>query len=87
MQVDGRAEVLDLPDAASRDAYLDSACAGDPEQRARIDALLRSHELSAIQQAGGQGSTLPSTAVIIIGAITIVSSLYWWLLSPLEEHH
>jgi hypothetical protein len=50
-------------------------------------ALMRSAELSAIQRAGGAGSTMPSLAVIILGAIIIVLSLYWWLLSPLEEHH
>ena len=50
-------------------------------------ALLRSAELSAIQRAGGAGSTTLSLAVIILGAIIIVLSLYWWLLSPLEEHH
>jgi len=32
-------EALDLP-VAQRDAFLDRACAGDPAQRARIDALL-----------------------------------------------
>jgi hypothetical protein len=49
-------------------------------------ALVRSHEISAIQRAGGEGSTLPSLAIILLGAVTIVGSLYWWLLSPLEEH-
>jgi cytochrome c oxidase subunit 1 len=50
-------------------------------------ALMRSHEISAIQAAGGEGSTMPSVIVMLIGAMTIVGSLYWWLLSPLEEHH
>jgi regulation of enolase protein 1 (concanavalin A-like superfamily) len=36
--------VLDLPDPAARAAYLDAACAGDAARRARVEALLRSHE-------------------------------------------
>jgi len=48
--------------------------------------LFRSSQISAIQAAGGDGSTLPSTIVIIVGGIMIAASLYWWLLSPLEEH-
>jgi cytochrome c oxidase subunit 1 len=50
-------------------------------------ALFRSHEIAAIQAAGGEGSTMPSVIVIIVGAMTLVGALYWWLLSPLEEHH
>ncbi len=49
--------------------------------------LLRSHEIAQIQAAGGEGSTMPSVIVILIGAFTLVGSLYWWLLTPLEEHH
>ena len=48
--------------------------------------LIRSHQISAIQAAGGQGSTLPSTIIIVLGGVMITASLYWWLLSPLEEH-
>jgi serine/threonine protein kinase/Leucine-rich repeat (LRR) protein len=36
--------LLDLPDAASRSAYLDTACAGDAALRAQVEALLRSHD-------------------------------------------
>src|SRR5437660_3852008 len=36
--------VLDLPDPKARAAYLDAACAGDAARRARVEALLRSHE-------------------------------------------
>src|SRR6516165_9383395 len=35
---------LDEEDPASRRAYLDAACAGNPALRQRIEALLRSHE-------------------------------------------
>jgi cytochrome c oxidase subunit 1 len=50
-------------------------------------ALLRSHEIARIQAAAGEGSTMPSVLVMLLGAVILVSSLYWWLLSPLEEHH
>src|SRR5437764_12039258 len=36
--------VLDLPDPAARAAYLDAACGGDAARRARVEALLRSHD-------------------------------------------
>jgi serine/threonine protein kinase len=36
--------LLDLPDPAARASYLDRACEGDAELRARVEALLRSHE-------------------------------------------
>src|SRR4051794_23595987 len=36
--------VLDLPDPAARAAYLDAACGADAARRARVEALLRSHE-------------------------------------------
>jgi serine/threonine protein kinase/formylglycine-generating enzyme required for sulfatase activity len=36
--------VLDLPDAAARAEYLDKVCGGDPPRRARIEALLLSHD-------------------------------------------
>jgi hypothetical protein len=49
--------------------------------------LLRSHEIASIQAHAGEGSTMPSVVVILIGAMMLVGSLYWWLLSPLEEHH
>src|SRR5947209_18009445 len=35
--------VLDLPDSGAREAYLKSACGGDANRRARVEALLRSH--------------------------------------------
>ena len=37
-------EALDRGDPAERAAYLDTACAGKPELRKRIEELLRSHE-------------------------------------------
>jgi serine/threonine protein kinase len=48
--------------AEERAAYLDKACAGQPEQRARIDALLRSHEVTGFMEdhtavVGGQPLT------------------------------
>jgi cytochrome c oxidase subunit 1 len=50
-------------------------------------ALLRSHEIAAIQAAGGEGSTMPSVIVMLLGTMILVGSLYMWLLSPLEDHH
>lgn len=34
---------VELPDAAARDAFLDQACSGRPEQRARLARLLAAH--------------------------------------------
>ncbi len=42
---------VDLPDAAARSAYLDEACGGDAALRARVEALLRSHEPPAVSSA------------------------------------
>ncbi|MCB1275560.1 protein kinase [Prosthecobacter sp.] len=50
---------IDLP-PEQRGAYLDLACAGDAEQRVRIDELLRSHE--------GAGSFLAGAAIQDIAA-------------------
>ncbi len=36
--------VLDLPDPAARAKFLDGVCSGDPTRRARIEALLLSHD-------------------------------------------
>jgi hypothetical protein len=48
--------VLDLPDPAARAAYLDAACGGDTARRARVDALIRSHQAA--------GSFLAEPAVL-----------------------
>src|ERR1051326_3571933 len=37
-------EAVDRGTASERDAYLDRACAGNPELRQRVDALIRSHD-------------------------------------------
>ncbi len=42
-------EAAALP-AEERAAYLDAACAGNPEMRARLDGLLRSHEASGFME-------------------------------------
>jgi hypothetical protein len=47
--------LLDLPDSAARVRYLDRVCGGDRARRARVEALLRSHETA--------GSFLDSPAV------------------------
>jgi hypothetical protein len=47
--------VLDIADPATRAGYLDQACGGDGALRARVEALLRSHE--------GAGSFLGTPAV------------------------
>src|SRR5438034_8988698 len=36
--------VLDLPDPTARAAYIDAACGGDNARRARVEALIRSHD-------------------------------------------
>ena len=33
-----------IPDEAERDEFLDHGCAGDPEMRAKVEALLRAHD-------------------------------------------
>jgi hypothetical protein len=38
-----------LPES-ERAAYLDEACAGQPEMRTRIEALLRSHEVTGFRE-------------------------------------
>src|SRR5262245_9060780 len=38
--------LLDLPDPAARAAYLDEVCGGDLGRRARVKALLRSHDMA-----------------------------------------
>jgi formylglycine-generating enzyme required for sulfatase activity/serine/threonine protein kinase/Tol biopolymer transport system component len=38
------AAALEQPSPADRSAYLDSACAGDPERRKRIEGLLAAHD-------------------------------------------
>jgi serine/threonine-protein kinase len=37
-------QAAELPDEAGRGAYLDEACGGDAELRARVEALLRAHD-------------------------------------------
>src|SRR4051812_28728893 len=37
-------EAVERQTPADRNAYLDSACAGDPELRARVEDLIRAHE-------------------------------------------
>src|SRR5262245_37572896 len=37
-------EALERPTLAQRSAFLDTACAGEPALRERVEALLRSHE-------------------------------------------
>jgi serine/threonine protein kinase len=51
--------VLDLHDPAARAAYLDRACGGDAALRARVEALLRSHDTA--------GNFLSSPAVALPG--------------------
>jgi eukaryotic-like serine/threonine-protein kinase len=55
------AEALDRRDAAARLAYLDEACSGDTELRARVAALLTAHEDagSFLMLPVGSGSTNP----------------------------
>jgi hypothetical protein len=57
-------QALDRDDPAERAAFLDEACAGDPDLRRRVEALLRSHaragdflDMPAAQQlAAGEGT-------------------------------
>ncbi len=50
-------EAAELPDEAARAAYLDRACGGDAGLRARVEALLRSHD--------PEGSFLSSPAAVV----------------------
>ena len=45
------AAAVELPEG-KRPAYLDAACAGQPDIRARIEALLRSHDISGFMKDG-----------------------------------
>src|SRR6516165_853745 len=40
-------QALQQPDAAARAAFLDQACANQPELRARLDKLLQAHDAPA----------------------------------------
>src|SRR6516162_2009108 len=58
---------LQQPDPARRQAYLDGACAGQPELRRQVEHLLRLHEGAGSfleQPAGGSPATraLPEAA-------------------------
>jgi serine/threonine protein kinase len=53
--------VLDIASEAERRAYLDSACAGDPTQRQRVEALLQAHA------AAGSFLQSPPAAVLVAG--------------------
>ena len=50
-------EAAELPDAAARTAYLESACGGDAAVRHRVEALLRSHD--------PEGSFLGTPAAVV----------------------
>ena len=57
---------LEKATPAERAAYLDAACAGDPELRRRVEALLRAHEqsgdlLDPPLQDPGRGPSTPAT--------------------------
>src|SRR4051812_9846036 len=52
-------EAAELPDEAARAAYLDKACGGDAGLRARVEALLRSHD--------PDGSFLGTPAAVVPG--------------------
>ena len=62
---------LEIESPEKRLAFLDSACQGDPELRAKIDALLKSHETAgsfldipaADQTSPGSDATLANTIV------------------------
>ena len=48
------AEAAALP-APQRAAYLDEACAGEPEMRARLNALLQSHNATGFMEGPTPG--------------------------------
>src|SRR5262249_59666642 len=52
-------EAVELSDEAARAAHLEQACGGDAELRARVEALLRSHE--------SEGSFLGTLAAVVSG--------------------
>jgi hypothetical protein len=62
---------LEKEDPAQRTAYLDEACAGDAALRARVEALLESHQregkfldVPAVEQLGGPGGQAPPGATV-----------------------
>jgi serine/threonine protein kinase/Flp pilus assembly protein TadD len=65
-------EVLEKPTAAERQAFLDRACAGDPEVRRGVERLLKAHERAGnflagkpagASQFGGVVSESPGTVI------------------------
>jgi serine/threonine protein kinase/tetratricopeptide (TPR) repeat protein len=52
-------QALQQPDAAARAAFLDQACANQPELRARLEKLLQAHEAPAalFDRPAGEGAT------------------------------
>ncbi|HEX3451154.1 MAG TPA: hypothetical protein VHS97_23065 [Isosphaeraceae bacterium] len=54
---------LELPDPRARALYLDKACAGDSALRARVEALLKSHdEAGSFLNKPAMGTTIPPAA-------------------------
>jgi serine/threonine protein kinase len=58
---------LEKSDAAERDAWLDQACAADPERRRRITVLLRAHE-DASQFLASPAAEMPQVSPTSSGA-------------------
>jgi serine/threonine protein kinase len=72
--------VLDLPTPSERAAYLDQACNGDPALRAKVEALLRSHDaagsfLHVPNHSASDGATEGIDAVPVRSADGITSTL------------
>ena len=52
------AHALKLATETERAAYLNDACAGNPQLRTSMEALLRAHGVDSAQSAGSQSATI-----------------------------
>src|SRR5262245_59588926 len=74
---------LEIADAQARAAYLDNACADDPNLRQRVNALLEAHQLTGgfmnrpAPELLGMGDSLPnvSSGVVIAGRYKLLESI------------
>lgn len=78
------AEALEKSDASERRAFLDSACAGDPAQRQRLDLLLAGHDraagildLSAVLPDAKERESVPAerAGVILAGRYKLLEEI------------
>ena len=62
---------LEIADLKKRQAFIEKACEGDPDLRAGVDALLKSHDtagsfldISAVDQMGQGSSSVTANTIV-----------------------